>query len=338
MTYLPPAADRAVAVARPLPAALIEARAAVFNPLVCQDLNGTSRRVLFGILTFLNLRNATKAVFPRRDLLRAEALLNSEATLYRGLKQLVDKGYITRAQTRKSFGAFHLSPISLTSKALAMLGLNQVIHRERSLKVRDGYIKKEHTKDEQSFQNTAQPSAQSPFAAPGPAGKVNEIDPDTGLPTELLRLRTLDLSKGTICWLMLQAKTAGKRLGDVVTAVWHRIRALRGRTVVAYLRALMVKPLDFAWIAQQRNQKANRNEALMRASNLLASLGRRHHGVEVLARDGTVCGIFEASDAGMHAVIGRRGSLPVNLSFATALLKGDISFRSNHAMERMSTS
>ncbi|MBK4735209.1 hypothetical protein [Noviherbaspirillum pedocola] len=336
MTYLPPAADRAVAVARPLPSSLIEARAAVFNPLLCLDLNATSRRVLFGILTFLNLRNARKAIFPRRDLLRAEALLNSEATLYRGLKQLVDKGYITREQTRRSFGEFHLSPISLTTKALTMLGLNQVIHRERSLKVRDGYIKKEHTKDEQSFQNTAQPSVRSAVPKPEHAGEVNDIDPSTGLPIELLRLRTLDISKGTICWLMLHAKLAGKRLGDVVAAVWHRISTLRGRSVVAYLRAVMAKPLDFAWIAQQRHEKATRHGALRRASEMLASLGRRHHGLEVLARDGTVCGIFEASDAGTHAVVGRRGSLPVNLSFANALLQGDIAFRSADEMARMS--
>lgn len=328
MTSLPLMAERAVASARPLPAMLIEARAAVFNPLSCQDLNNTARRVLFGILTFLNLRDARKAVFPRRDLLRAESLLNSEATLYRGLKLLVDKGYITRAQCRKAYGEFHLSPIALTSKALSMLGLDGVIHRERPLKVRDGYIKKEHTKDEQSFQNTAQPSAQAPGPRSQQAGITGEIDSSTGLPTELLRLRTLDLSKGTICWLMLQAKMAGKRLGDVVTAVWHRIRNLRGRTVVAYLRALMVKPLDFAWMAQQRKVTAIRDDAVVRASNLLASLGRRHHGLEVLTRDGSVCGTFEASDAGMHAVIGRRGSLPVNLSFATALLKGDIAFRS----------
>lgn len=94
-------AGRAVALARPLPASLIAARAEVFNPLTCLDLNVNARRVLFGILTFVNARRLSKEIFPRRDTLRAEALLQSDSTLYRGLALLEEKGYITRNQTRR---------------------------------------------------------------------------------------------------------------------------------------------------------------------------------------------------------------------------------------------
>lgn len=333
MTSLPLMADRAVASARPLPAMLIEARAAVFNPLSCQDLNNTARRVLFGILTFLNLRDARKAIFPRRDLLRAESLLNSEATLYRGLKLLVDKGYITRAQCRKAYGEFHLSPIALTSKALSMLGLDGVIHRERPLKVRDGYIKKEHTKPEQSLQNTTGSGAKPESTDDGSAGNLGNIDPDTGLPRELLRLLGMDLRKGTICWLMLQARMKGHRLGDIVAGVWHRIHALRGRQLVAYLRAMMTKPIDFAWIARERKEAVALDTEQRGAKALLESLGSRHHGCEVIGRDGRSLGIFEASDSGTHAIIGARGAMPVNLGFAKALLKGELrlDFSRQHA-------
>jgi hypothetical protein len=303
---------------------LIEARAVVFNPLFCQDLNNTARRVLFGILTFLNLRDARKAVFPRRDLLRAESLLNSEATLYRGLKLLVDKGYITRSQCRRAFGEFHLSPIALTSKALAMLGLDGVIHRERPLKVRDRYIKKEHTKPEQSLQNTAGSGRKPEMPSDESARNVGNIDPHTGLPKELLRLLSMDLRKGTICWLMLQARMKGHRLGDIVAGVWHRIHSLRGRQLVAYLSAMMTKPIDFAWIARQRTETVARDTEQHRAKALLEGLGARHHGCEVIGRDGRLYGVFEASDSGTHAVIAGHGAMPVNLAFAKALLKGDL--------------
>lgn len=94
-------AGQADARARPLKALLIEARAAVFDPTLCQDLNLTARRVPFGALTCLDLKNVTTAIFPRRDVLRAESLFHSKATVYRGLKVLTAKGYFTESQKRR---------------------------------------------------------------------------------------------------------------------------------------------------------------------------------------------------------------------------------------------
>jgi DNA-binding PadR family transcriptional regulator len=312
-------AGQAVACARFLPAPLIAARAAAFDPTNCLDLNQTARRVLYGALTFLSLKSPRKAIFPRRDTLRAESLLQSDPTLYRGLKTLEEKGYLTRDQSRNArTGKFYLSPITLTEKALVLLGLDKVIHKAPSTKMRDGHIKKELTKGEQSLQNTA--------GTPDSHDR-DAIDRQSGLPVELLFLLTLDVPKSAVCWLMQQARRHGKRLGDVLRSVRHRVECLRGREVVSYLKAMMTKNLDFAWIARSRRDAETERQQQGAAGAVLAALDRRFHGFEVVSRDGTVHGIFEAADNGPHVVKGVRGSIPVNLRFAKAYAEGDLVLR-----------
>lgn len=299
---------QAVACARFLPAPLIAARAAAFDRLNCLDLSLTARRVLYGCLTFLSIRNPRKAIFPRRDTLRAESLLQSEPTLYRGLKQLEEKGYITRGQDRNArTGKFHLSPIALTDKALALLGLDRVIHKSPPIKMRDGHIEKELTKDEQSLQKTAVP----------------EIDRKTGLPAELLPLLEQGVTKGAVCWLMKLARANGKRLGDVVAAVWRKVGVLRSRELVAYLAAMIGKDLDFRWLARANAADAEADAV----ARCLASLDARYDGYAVIGKGGEVVGIFEASRSGEHVIRTNGGGIPVNLRFAQAVQDGRVLLR-----------
>jgi hypothetical protein len=314
-------AGQAVACARFLPAPLIEARASVFDPLNCQDLNLTARRALFGILTFLNLANKTKAIFPRRDTLRAESLIQSDATLYRGLAVLEAKGYISRAQKRNNRnGKFYLSPIALTDKALALLGLGKVIHKKPSLALRDGHIKKELTKDNQSLKKTTSEQDSS---------KNTEIDGKTRLPNELVPLLNLDVSKSAICWLMNQCKKHGKRLGDVYRVVESNVKPLRGKAVVAYLMALIKKDIDFKWIARDKSDRAVEVEMAHAVKTEAKQLDDRYDGCEVVRQDGTLIGIFRAAETpgGIAFVHGADGSLPVNQTFVRAWLDGLIRLR-----------
>lgn len=304
---------QAVACARFLPAPLIAARAAVFDPLNCLDLNQTARRVLYGILTFLSARSPKKAIFPRRDTLRAESLLQSEPTLYRGLKLLEDRGYITRGQDRHArTGKFYLSPIQLTDKALVLLGLKRDTQKTPPIKVRDGHIKKELTNSKQSLQNTAG----EPDASP--------IDRKTGLPAELVPLLDQGVKKGALCWLMKLARQRGKRLGEVVAAVWRRIGVLRGREVVAYLKAMLEKDLDFRWIAQADAVDQAQREEADAVRRQLEALDRRYDGYAVIGSSGNSVGIFEASGSGEHVIRTAGGAVPVNRRFAQALLEGKV--------------
>lgn len=318
MTLYHSMAGRAVALARPLPAALIAARAQVFDPLTCLDLNMTARRVLFGILTFVRARTPTKEIFPRRDTLRAEALLQSDSTLYRGLSMLQGKGYITRSQTRRRHcGTFYLSPIVLTLKALVLLGLQPVIHKAPSTNMEDGHIKKERTKKSQSIQKTAG-SPDSP--------KKDEIDRETRLPVELLPLLGLGVKRSAVCWLMAKAKTVKQRLGDVMKVVEKNIAALRGREVVAYLASMLRKNVDFAWVAKHAEETQESAELDQAAQDKLERLDERYDGYHVYADDGTALGVFQASSGpGQLALVhSTSGSLPVNLRFARACVEGSV--------------
>lgn len=318
MTHYHSMAGRAVALARPLPSALIAARAQVFDPLTCLDLNLTARRVLFGILTFVRARTPTKEIFPRRDTLRAEALLQSDSTLYRGLALLEEKGYIIRSQTRRRrCGTFYLSPIVLTLKALVLLGLQPVIHKAPSSNMGDGHIKKELTKKSQSIQKTTG----SPDSL-----KNDEIDRKTRLPVELLPLLGLGVKRSAVCWLMAKAKHVKQRLGDVVKVVEGNIAALRGREVVAYLAAMLRKNVDFAWVARQTNQTQVSAELDQAAQEKLERLDERYDGYYVYAEDGTVLGVFQASSSPGQLALVRSpsGTLPVNLRFARACVEGSV--------------
>lgn len=318
MTLYHSMAGRAVALARPLPAPLIAARAQVFDPLTCLDLNITARRVLFGILTFVRARTPSKEIFPRRDTLRAEALLQSDSTLYRGLATLEQKGYITRSQTRRRHcGTFYLSPIVLTLKALILLGLQPIIHKGPSSNMGDGHIKKERTKKSQSIQKTT--------GSPDSANK-DEIDRETRLPVELLPLLGLEVKRSAVCWLMAKAKTVKQRLGDVLKVVHRNIGALRGREVVAYLASMLRRNVDFAWVAKQGGEAQVSAELDKAAQMKLERLDHRYDGHHVFAEDGTALGVFHASSSpGQIALVhSASGSLPVNLRFARACVEGTV--------------
>lgn len=311
-------AGRAVAVARPLPLPLIEARAHVFDPLTCLDLNLNARRVLFGILTFVRIKTPTTEIFPRRDTLRAEALLESNSTLYRGLAMLEQKGYITRAQSRKlRDGRFYLSPIYLTVKALVLLGLADFIHSSPSSKMRGGHKEKELAKKSQSIQKTTG----------GPdSSKNNEIDRATRLPVELVPLLDLGVKRSAVCMLMAKAKAVGARLGDVLQVVAGNIAELRGREVVGYLASMLGKNVDFAWVAREARQAKVTAQTDVLAQEKLSTLDGRYDGYEVHGADGSLLGVFEAaSSPGQLALIrSANGSAPVNLRFARAWVDGKV--------------
>lgn len=311
-------AGRAVALARPLPLPLIEARAYVFDPLTCLDLNQTARRVLFGILTFVRVKTPTKEIFPRRDTLRAEALLQSDSTLYRGLALLEQKGYITRAQSRKlRDGRFYLSPIHLTIKALVLLGLADFVHSVPSAKVGGGHIKKELTKKSQSIQKTTG----------GPESSKNiEIDRKTRLPVELVALLDQGVKRSAVCWLMAKAKAVGVRLGDVLQVVAGNIAPLRGREVVGYLASMLRKNVDFAWVASRAREATTDARMDVLAQDKLATLDARYHGYGVWAEDGALLGVFEAAALpGQLALVrSASGCVPVNLRFARAWVDGKV--------------
>lgn len=320
-----PSCRASAPVARFLPEPLIRARAAVFDPLNCLDINMTARRALYGVLAFFNLAHPTKEVFASRDVLRAEALLQSSSTLYRGLADLQTSGYIVRRQLRRHrpdvFGQYHISQIFLTEKALVLLGLKKVIHNSRHLKMEDGLQDKELTKRNKSSSKSTAGQPDSPQKA--------QIDRATSLPVDLVPLLRLHVKKSEICYLMKLARTSGKMLSDVVKVVGHRVEHLRGRAVVAYLRAMLDKHLDYAWLAKEQSEQAKRARQEEGAKAKLAALDQRYDGYAVVDQAGQPIGVFVAASTptGTHVIQGSSGSMPVNLTFVRAWAAGKIHLR-----------
>ena len=303
----------AFAPVRHLPSPLIAARAAAMHHLNCLDLDLTARRTLYGILTFVTVSNLKREIFPRRETLRQEAMLGSEGTLCRGLGKLEDKGYITRQQKRQTrTGKFYLSPILLTEKAILLLGLKELIHKHRSVKIEDGQYK-ERTKEPQSLQKSS--SKEDP---------ANAIDPTTKLPSEVTPLLQLGVKKSAICMLMAEAKANGKRLGVVMKAVWHNIYRLKNREVIAYLSYLLKQDRDF----ESRAKDVDLELTKQRYQNTLIGLDSRYNGQKVVSSKGQTIGTFVCPSESAARVEqyqnGRLLVLPVNLSFAIKFAEGEI--------------
>jgi hypothetical protein len=254
-------------------------------------------------------------------------MLNSVTTLYRGLAELEQKGYITREQLRLNEkgreGVFHVSPIKFTQKALILLGIDQVIHNERSSEMVDGSIYKEPTKHQQSLQNTV---------APAKAEIKNEIDKIARLPTDLVPLLKLGVKRSAICWLMGIAKLHGKRLSDVVKVVWESISALSGREVVAYLRALVKRDLDFRFMAKEKINILEEQQHESKVIDALQKIDYRYVGFEAFC-NGRSLGVIEAGGEEFdgYRVSSSEGSIPVNKRFVDAWISGRISLRPSDA-------
>lgn len=358
--------SRGLVTPRFLPAALIQARAEVFNPLNCLDLNMTARRVLYGILTFVKIKQCTSSIFPRRELLRAESLVNSEGTLYRGLAKLEAAGYINRDQVRTPYnGKFHVSPITLTEKARSLLSIgeyaanaqpidrtpkpiidnafkpkmetpsndedqsdeefdadtdtefedqNDVIHSHPTSNVQVGYVKKEHTNVLQSLQNT--------IAQAEPQKIIPQIQ--KGLPPDLAALLSQDVKKSAICYLMRFASNHKKRLSDVVSVVNKNISTLRNREVVAYLKSMILKDIDYKWLAKQNEFEQAALEESDAINSVLAILDEKFNGYKVFKASGKFVGVFESLNKGNHIINTPGGSIPVNARFANAVLRNKL--------------
>jgi hypothetical protein len=322
---------------RVLPMALINAQAATKHPHNCMDIKKGGRRALHAILAFYNLKTRA-AIFPSREVLAREAGVSIQ-TLYRDLAELEMREYIVRLpQKHKSAaaganaGKFWLAPIQLTQKALVLLGLEKVIHKETSLKMRDGiYIDKEHTKEIQS-------SLKNTISAESGEGKVcrktDAVDRQTKLPKDLLTLHERGISCPGIFLLMKLARSHGKRLSDIVAYRLPRIMALdlRSRALFSYLRELVSVDVDFAHMASTVREAQHATEELKEAQALQARLHRHCDGFEI--RNGEeVIGIFRAAsnpeDCGFIEMAG--GSRPFNVKAALAMLKSKLTVSRSRA-------
>lgn len=274
-----------------LPLPLIQAQLLCFQKTAVMDLKKTARAVLSGILAFVSVRTPSKKIWPKRETLRVQSRLNSEASLYRGLAELEQKGYVSREEQlhHKRNGRFHISRIGLTEKAIHLLNLSdkKFIHNPPSCEMRDGHIENvvndSTSKEESPLQENSSRNKASLQKQP-----TNDIDPHTRLPKPLVKLTALGLTPKTICWLMREAKQHQKRLEDVMNYAWNYIEPLAAKgskNIKAYLRALIGKNQDFTARLKEKNNEAEKQQKIIDNRNKAHDLVKNKQGAYLIYKN-----------------------------------------------------
>lgn len=283
-----------------LPLPLIQAQQLCFQKEAVMDLGRTARAALSGILAFVKVRSPMGVIWPRKDTLREQARLNSESSLYRGLAELFEKGYIEReTQLRNTQnGRFHISRLHLTEKAILLLNLNKtkkVINNPPSSKMRDGHIENIVNNLTPSIEES--PDEQNSFSTPSQKNQgIQKLDPETNLPKPLVKLTRLGLSPKTICWLMKLAKQKQKRLEDVMNFAWKYLQPLVDKgmqTVKKYLIALINKNQDFAYQVKQAQNDEEISQAKVERNKQIRHIIENNQGHYVMNQHNNPIGLIE---------------------------------------------
>ncbi|WP_244850702.1 replication protein O [Caballeronia sp. SL2Y3] len=219
-------------------------------------LPARARAVLAALARTVDAARPFAAIFARRELLTGRAL-QSMRTFYRSLDDLEAAGFITRPPQARygSAGLFGRAYLHLTAKAADLLGLT------------------EKPQDTSSSSPETRPSpARSPsdVSLAGPSVTVadgaiyKDLSPTNQkrqpgrLPADLTRLRLLGFREFFIFKLMGEARQHRKRLSDVVETTWDHLK--RAKHPVSYLRALLRKPVDYAYRVRMHRAESAEQE------------------------------------------------------------------------------
>lgn len=280
-----------------LPLPLIQAQHLCFQKTAVMDLGRTARAVLSGILAYVKVKYPGNKIWPRRATLREQARLNSDASLYRGLTELTQKGYIEREAQIHNLrnGRFHVSRINLTQKAINLLNLGnkKVIPNPPSCKMKDG-IKERCNPLTPSLEES--PDTQNSFSNQSSKKQaIQKLDPETNLPKPLVKLTQLGLTPKTICWLMKRAKQQNKRLEDVMNFAWKYLKPLtsKGTNVIkSYLIALLSKNQDFAFQVKQSQTNEATNQAKAERHQQIQNIIQNKQGHYVMNQNNEPIGLI----------------------------------------------
>lgn len=132
--------------------------------------------------------------------------------------------------------------------------------------------------------------------------------------------------------LMGIAKTAQKRLSDVVAATRKNLEGLRGRELYAYLRGLIGKDRDYSYVARDASREHQEKQTEARLKEKMPTFLNRGDGLEVTTRDGRRLGMLRklGDDRGVvegYDDQGVRRTMPVTFRMVQAWEEGVIVLR-----------
>ncbi|WP_035878839.1 MULTISPECIES: hypothetical protein [Cupriavidus] len=145
------------------------------------------------------------------------------------------------------------------------------------------------------------------------------------------------LSKAGFFKLMGLAKTRGKRLSDIVTAMDHRLGEAKGGRLYAYLAALAAGPTDFAVAAAQVRAARRQAEDATRLQHRIARFKSRFGGATLASRSGDALYRIDRDAAFVQTVSAvRSGTAPLQdlLPWMQAVERGDLVLATAAAEQR----
>ena len=287
------------------------------------------RPTLAQLVRFVSQDRPFETIFAKKETI-ALRTDSSVETIYRHLSALRELGLIeTLDQERKSRnGRYAVSRIRLTAKCAELVGL--VSSAEQPLP--ETVLEAAPVLFEASVSQSEPPacgSATSEVIHNPPSVKmtcrhtlteptISKSQPtrrtQNGLPMDLTWLTRNGLSRSGIFKLMSIAKQAGKRLSDVVTAVYDRIESIKGARLYAYLKALASGPTDFAVAAANARRAIEATKQEQRDRAKVALFRQRFRGTALTNRAQTKLFVIDDKCAFVQVHSRNRvlGSSPLN--------------------------
>lgn len=255
---------------------------AAFRASHMEGLPARSRAVLAALARTVLSNRPYAAIFARRTLLTGRAM-QSMRTFYRALDDLEAAGLIVRAPQQRidAEGKFGRAYLHLTEKAALLLGFVEpaveslpTIDEAREPRT-DNHIQRSLSADENGLAN--------PPATVADGAIYKEVYPTSlqkrqpgALPPDLTRLTSLGFNKNLVFKLMGEATRNGKRLSHVVESCWESLK--KAFAPIAYIRALLCKPVDFRYQARQRRDEVERSRSQKAEQTELTDALHRHAG------------------------------------------------------------
>lgn len=316
-----------------LPSRVMKAIALAYESRFFNELSITTRQVLAALIRFsLNDKDMHQLAYVKKETL-ARHVGVSEATVYRALSTLEGQGLIEREkQLRTRMKLQNIGRIRFTSKLLGALGfLQRSMGLAGAQASDDGAVTGGVVRTSRGVAKTLLKS--KTYAASEAAVGGHDTTTEKNRSERKSAFKTIDgkavpsdlawlaernaLAVTAILKLMKVARAEGKRLSDVVAVTKHALQKLEGRELYSYLKSLLSKDVDFAFIAKEQadtaDQEQQRHRQIAESKARISQLAMNLRGKKFELQDGSTISVDEAS------VVVKRGSFTSSTPLHAAL-------------------
>jgi DNA-binding PadR family transcriptional regulator len=242
-----------------LPGIIANSIVRIYEDKFFSNLHFSTKQVFSILVRFgLSIKNLHQSIFIKKSTI-AKLLNVNEATVYRALSKLEKEKLIEReAQNITSSNLKVIGKIRITKIALEIFGIENYLEQHKV------YLKEKYKntlsytkgdKDLAQVQDKNNKFSLQSLQKQSDKNFFKEIE-GRKIPQDLAWLvEENKLQIGGLLKLMKMAREQGKRLSDIVTVCIHALRKITGRALYAYLRKLINKEYDFAYVKSMQEEE-----------------------------------------------------------------------------------